>query len=136
MASQKVNTRAFTLLETVIALAVIGTLLIIAIPSYRLYVQRAHRADAIRIILAAADCQQRIKAATGFFDTTRCEPDPEETRYEFSILPSDLPVSEHFTIIATPLAEDAHCNALTLDHTGARNISNPGGSIAKCWGGR
>lgn len=136
MAPQKVKVCAFTLIEVVIALAVIGTLLTIAIPSYQQYVQRAHRADAIRIILAAADCQNRIRAETGFFDTTKCEPGGGETRYEFSFQPANRAGSDHFTIVATPVAGQDDCQALSLDHTGTRSVSNPGGSILKCWGGR
>jgi type IV pilus assembly protein PilE len=130
------SSRGFTLLEVVIALALIGTLLTIAVPSYQQYVQRAHRADAIRIILAAADCQIRIRAETGFFDTTRCLPQHGDTHYRFSFHPSGMAITEHYTIIATPTRGDDHCNALSLDHTGSRSIGNPGGSVLKCWGGR
>lgn len=136
MAPQKIRSRAFTLLEVVIALAVIGTLLTIAIPSYQRYVQRTHRANAIRLILAAADCQNRIKAQIGFFDTTRCAPDQDEARYEFSFLPASQALADHYTVIATPLGEFDQCGALGLDHTGSRSISNTIGSVSKCWGGR
>jgi type IV pilus assembly protein PilE len=136
LASQKISSCGFTLLEVVIALAVIGTLLTIAIPSYQQYVQRVRRADAIRIILAAADCQGRIRAETGFFDTTRCVPEHGDTHYQFSYQPSGQAITERYTIIATPLGGDDHCNALRLDHTGSRSISNSGGSVLKCWGGR
>ncbi len=136
LAPQKIKFCAFTLLEVVIALALIGTLLTIAIPSYQQYVQRAHRADAIRIMLAAADCQSRVKAETGFFDTTRCMPRHDDSHYRFIVEPSGQANTGQYTIIATPLAGDDHCNALSLDHTGSRSIGNPGGSISKCWGGR
>ena len=136
MAPQKIRSRAFTLLEVAIAMALIGTLLTIAIPSYQRYVQRTHRADAIRFILAAADCQNRIKAQTGFFDTTRCAPAPDEARYAFSFQPANQALADHYTVIATPLGEDDQCGTLGLDHTGSRSISNPDGSVPKCWGGR
>jgi type IV pilus assembly protein PilE len=136
LAPQKIRSGAFTLLEVVIALALIGTLLTIAIPSYQRYVQRTHRADAIRLILATADCQSRIKAQTGFFDTTHCAPDPDEARYAFSFQPASQALADHYTVIATPLGEDDQCGALGLDHTGTRSISNPDGSVSKCWGGR
>ena len=62
----------FTLLELLVVVSVIGTLLTIAIPSYQRYIQRVHRADAIRMMLATADCQARTRAVSGFYDTTRC----------------------------------------------------------------
>ena len=136
MAPQTIRFRAFTLLEVVIALALIGTLLTIAIPSYQRYVQRTHRADAIRLILAAADCQNRIKAQTGFFDTTLCAPGPGEARYSFSYQPASQALADHYSVIATPQGKDDQCGALGLDHTGSRSISNPDGSVSKCWGGR
>lgn len=136
MAAQKVRPGAFTLLEAVIALAVAGILLALAIPSYQRYVQRSHRAEAIRLILAAAGCQNRIKAETGFFDTTRCLPDPDESHYRFDLQPPGQAPAEYYIVIATPLEEDDLCGALGLDHTGSRSTGNPGGSVSKCWGGR
>lgn len=136
MAAQKIRSRAFTLLEVAIALALIGILLSIAIPSYQRYVQRTYRAEAIRHMLAAADCQNRIKAQKGYFDTTRCAPAPDESRHAFSFQPANQALADHYTVFAIPLGEDDQCGALGLDHTGSRSISNPDGSVSKCWGGR
>lgn len=137
MASKKITRTGFSLLELVIVIAVIATLLTMAIPSYRQYVLRGHRADAIRTILSASDCQGRVKVSTGFFDTSRCLKDSHSTRYDFSIKPADNPSADSFTITALPLdAEDDPCGALSLDHTGTRSISGLNGSVSRCWGGR
>jgi len=137
MATAKIVQSAFTLLELAIVVAVIGTLLTIAIPSYRQYVQRAHRADAVREIFAAAECQARIKAQTGYFDTTRCVPTHVDLRYEFRFEPVDVLTSDHFTLTALPLdGQEDNCNSLSLGHTGTRQVGNPGASVSKCWGGR
>lgn len=137
MASKKIAITGFSLLELVVVVAVISTLLTIAIPSYLQYVQRGHRADAIRIILTASDCQSRIKASTGFFDTSRCLEDPRSARYEFRIQPANNPNANSYTITALPLdSVDDPCGALSLDQAGTRGISVLSGSVSRCWGGR
>ncbi|MFC1688235.1 type IV pilin protein [Pseudomonadota bacterium] len=137
MASKKIASSAFTLLELMIVVAIVGTLLTIAIPSYQQYIRRAHRADAIRAILAAAECQGRIKAQTGYFNTTQCLPKPEDPRYEFRFEPADSLKSDRYTLSALPLSgQEDSCNTLSFHHTGTRGISHPDGSVSKCWGGR
>jgi len=137
MASKKITIAGFSLLELVIVVAVIATLLTIAIPSYRQYVQRGHRADAIRTILTASDCQSRVRVSTGFFDTSRCLKDPHSARYEFRIQPVNDPSANSYTITALPLdTADDPCGALSLDHAGTRGISGLKGSVSRCWGGR
>lgn len=136
MAPQKIGDSAFTLLETVIALAVIGTLLTIAIPSWQQYVARAHRAEAIRHILSAADCLGRTKAKKGSFDTNQCVPGPVENHYEFAIQPDGQTASDHYTITASPVGGNDRCGVLSLDHTGARKVSDPDAKASRCWGGR
>jgi type IV pilus assembly protein PilE len=101
------NRRGFGLLELMIAMLVVAVLLGLAIPSYRQYVSRAHRAEAVRTLLAAASCQERIRAQSGYYDTARC---------------------------ASGLAD--RCGSLTLNHAGTRAVSADGASVADCWGGR
>lgn len=136
VATPKVSPPAFTLIEVVIAVALVGILLTMAIPSYQRYMERSHRAEAIRMILVAADCQSRIKAETGFFDTTRCAPDQDGTRYSFSFQPPGDASAGEFAIIAAPVEKEDRCGALGLDHSGNRSIGNPDGDVLKCWGGR
>ena len=128
---------AFSLLELMIVLAVVATLLTIAVPSYQQYVQRSYRADAIRIILAAADCQGRIKGETGFFDTSRCLMQVTGDAYTLTYEPVNDSKTEYFTVSVKPImnVEDS-CGTLSMDHTGTRGISNTGVSVSRCWGGR
>mgnify|MGYP001818377431 CR=1 FL=1 len=137
MAPTKITPQAFSLLELVIVLAVLGTLLTIAVPYYQQYIQRANRADAISTILSVAECQGRIRTQTGFFDTTRCLPATNATRYAFSIQPANELASDSYIITAEPPREQADsCGSLSLDHTGTRQVGNPAGSLSGCWGGR
>ena len=137
MASKKIGTNGFSLLELVIVLAVIGVLLTLAIPSYQRYTQRVHRAEAIRMMLAIADCQERIRASTGFYDTSSCGEGFNSNSHELRIEPPDSTASLEFTIIAQLLhgSNDA-CGNLSLDQTGSRGISGDQAIVGKCWGGR
>ena len=125
------------MLELVIAMLIFAVLLAIAIPSYRHYVTRTHRADAVRSLLEAANCQERIRAETGFYDTSRCVSDLANPRYAFGVEPADEPESLVFTVIATPREHPGdRCGTLTLDQAGTRTAGGDGASNAECWGGR
>lgn len=126
-----------SLLDLVIALAIAAILLGLAVPSYHRHVQRADRADAIRRLLAAAGCQERLRASEGHYDTTRCA-DNEGNAYTIRFIPPDEPETRIFSVIASPNDPDSgdSCGSLQLDHSGHRSISESGGSLAACWGGR
>jgi type IV pilus assembly protein PilE len=127
----------FSLLELVIVTAVIGTLLTIAIPSYQRYTQRAHRSDAIRIMLAIAGCQERVRSNTGFYDTSRCNEGYGLNSHELRIEPPDSAASLEFVIIAEPQPDrDDSCGSLSLDQAGTRGISGDPEVLIKCWSGR
>jgi len=131
------NPGGFSLLELVIVLTVMAILLTIAVPSYRQYVQRGERADAIRLLLAVAGCQERIRANTGLYDTTQCTDGLNNETYSFQINPAGDTSAQGFEIIAEPRRSEGNtCGALSLDHTGARGISSEDGTLNACWGGR
>ena len=137
MAAKKINLIGFSLLELVIVLAVIGVLLTLAIPSYQRYTQRVHRAEAIRMMLAIADCQERVRASTGFYDTSSCGEGFNSDSHELRIEPPDTTASLEFTIIAQlRQGSDDTCGNLSLDQTGSRGISSNQATVSKCWGGR
>ena len=137
MASKKIKTNGFSLLELVIVLAVIGILLTLSVPSYQRYTQRVHRAEAIRMMLAIADCQERIRASTGFYDTSNCGDGFNSDSHELRIEPPESTASLVFTIIAQlRQGSDDYCGNLSLDQAGSRGISGNQATVSKCWGGR
>jgi len=137
VAAKKINLIGFSLLELVIVLAVIGVLLTLAIPSYQRYTQRVHRAEAIRMMLAIADCQERVRASTGFYDTSSCGEGFNSDSHELRLEPPDTTASLEFTIIAQlRQGSDDTCGNLSLDQTGSRGISANQATVNKCWGGR
>jgi len=124
----------WSLLELMIATALIGLLLAIAVPGYQQYLLRAHRVSAIELLLSAAHCQERIRAAELRYDTARCLPSDPSGRYQFQFL-DGTPASMGFTLLAEPLSaqRDDPCGGLSLDQSGWRDISGPAERLRRCW---
>lgn len=130
-------TRGMTLIELVIVVAVMGILLAMAIPGYRSYMLRVHRSEAIRMLLQASMCQERIYASGGSYDTGQCYPVSEQKRYRISYA-SPNTRNRSYLAMATPQGAqlDDACGSLTLDQNGARGVSAGAVSTVKCWSGR
>lgn len=128
----------YSMLEILFVVALLGIILAYAIPAYRQYVQRVHRADAVRTLLSIAGCQERVRAQSGFYDTTRCLEAPDQADYAISLEPAENPSSLVFQAIATPLHRDPNdfCGALMINQTGTRQVSGDAQKKADCWGGR
>jgi len=126
-----------TLIELLIVLAVMAILLATAVPSYQRYTLRVHRTEAIRMLLLASMCQERLYASKGNYDTQQCHPGSEHQRYEVSYQPPDTPGRTYVAIAIPKGAQLADpCGSLSLDQNGARGISASGTSVMKCWNGR
>jgi len=136
--SRQTPCSGFTLLELIIVVLVISILLGLAVPSYQRYLQRGHRAEAVRLLLAAAACQERIRAATGFYDTTRCLERAGNARYRLSFVPANRVSTMQFSVLAEPLDGNPNddCGTLTLDQSGQRGNGNGGSAERECWAGR
>lgn len=130
--------QGFTLLELVLALLVLAILLGYALPSYQRYLQRGQRAEAVRLLLTAAACQERIRAGTGMYDTTRCVGEAVDGPWSLRIEPPGTDRSLEFTLIAEPARVPANdrCGSLTLDQTGTRGVTGDAAEAERCWGGR
>ena len=127
----------FTVIEVVIALAIVAILLALAVPGYLRYLQRADRAEAVRALLAASACQERVRATGGYYDTGQCLEGLESDAWDYRFDPVDDDATLAFTVIAEPLSTrigDA-CGSLSLDQSGTRAISGEG-EVGDCWGGR
>lgn len=127
----------YTVIEVVIALAIVGILLALAVPGYLRYLQRADRAEAVRALLAASACQERVRAAGGYYDTGRCLDGLVSDAWSFRFDPVDDNATLAFTVTADPLRtrDGDACGSLSLDQTGTRAISGDG-AVGDCWGGR
>ncbi len=53
--------RAFTLMEVVVALLIVAILAVIAVPSYRSYITKGNRSDAIQTLLAVQLAEEKFR---------------------------------------------------------------------------
>ncbi len=127
-----------TMVEIVLVVGLLGMLLSIAMPTYQDFLERGHRVEAIRLLLAAAACQERQRARRGTFDTTRCAGQSNNQFYRLIIEPEGQSSSSEFVLIAEPLERQRHdiCGSLSLDQSGTQGISGPQDRLRKCWAGR
>lgn len=145
-----------TLVELIIAVAVIAILGAIAIPSYQAYVTKARRADARSALTIAAQMLERHATenpVTGY--STAKLSDTSASNVVYRATSENLHYNIGFvaaagdvTFLTSPASASAyilkaiptgaqtgdHCGAYTLTHTGARGVI--GGtltSVPQCW---
>lgn len=121
-----------------IVVLIISILLGLAVPSYQRYLQRGHRAEAVRLLLEAAACQERIRAATGVYDTRRCLEGAGNADYRLSFVPANRASTMQFTLLAEPAdgGRGDDCGTLTLDQSGRRGTASGASAEHQCWAGR
>jgi len=124
-----------TLIELVIVVVVIATLLTLAVPAYSQYVQRVHRSEAVRLLLQASMCQERIHASEGRYDSARCQTLSSDDHYRISFTQDN---DNNYIVMAIPRGSQVNdpCGQLWMDQSGARGISASTSSSANCWLGR
>ncbi len=129
----------FTLIELMIAVAIVGILSAIAYPSYTSYVQRAARGEAKGELTELSQFMERTYTENGTYTPGGINPalpyiqSPKTgtAKYAMSISASG---TNTYTLQAHPVGTMAGdpCGDLTLDNTGAKVASGGLGSIF-CW---
>jgi type IV pilus assembly protein PilE len=129
----KPHTDAFTLLELVIALAIIAALAAFAVPSYRAQVVRGHRMDAAAALYRAA---QYLESASRGASTTTLPsgfdqaPQSGTPVYRLQMRSAD-DANGGYTLEARPMdagpMRDDPCGTFVLDATGLRTNRTTGG---------
>lgn len=123
----------FTLLELMIACAVVGVLSAIAYPSYTQYVLNSHRSTAKAILSEQAQFMERYYTSKGSYEAATLlaaqSPKTGEARYVITMTPL---TADAFSVVATPQGKqvDDKCGALTLEHTGKTSTEK---TADKCW---
>lgn len=129
----KFKSGGFTLIELMIAVAIVGILASIAIPSYQAHVDRTRRADAQATLTAAANAMERYKTgggqgsyASASFGSASTDVFPAEAPlegsakyYDLSLPAADL-AANSYTILAKPKGPMVGDGRLTITHTGRR----------------
>ncbi len=131
----------FTLIELMIAVAVVALLAAVALPSYNEYVMRSHRANARAALLQAAQWMERTATAQGTYPLTAAIPPGvlfvEGGRYNINVVSND---GLAYTLTAIPGAPQStdRCASFRIDQAGTRaqvatvDVPNPLGPM-ECW---
>jgi len=128
--------RGFTLIEVMIAVAIVGILAAIALPSFQAHLRKGRRADAQAFMMDLANRQQqylldaRSYALDAAFVTTlgATTPTTVATYYTLTVTPAAATAPPTFTIHGTPFAggPQAVDGELTVDNVGVKQRNDPG----------
>lgn len=135
----------FSLVELMVTVAIVGILASIAYPSYRSYVLRSHRTDAIRALTQAAQILQRCYSQSYTFAGCASIPPtlPATTASPngYYNLGSTLAAGPPQTFLLKAVSvgtqtQDTTCATFTLDQAGQQIAKDSGGGdeSTTCWG--
>ncbi|GGW52939.1 type IV pilin protein [Alishewanella tabrizica] len=133
------KSKGITLVELMVAVAVIGILASIAYPSYQNYVLRANRAAATACLMELAQLMERNYMQSMSYNSngsvlpaTQCQQELT-ARYTFAIAAIS---ARTFTLSAAPTSlQSDGCNTLTLNQAGqkgARGVTTAA-AVQACW---
>jgi type IV pilus assembly protein PilE len=127
-----------TLIELMIAVAIVAILTAIAYPSYQAYVARSNRGVAAACLSQYAQFMERYYTTNltyvGAAPVLGCR-NEGNLNLRYTIAVNDL-AQGTYTLTATPVGvqvnADARCGTLRVDQTGARTVSGPA-PVTECW---
>lgn len=132
-----------TLIELMVATAIIAILAAIAYPSYQNYVGRTHRSAAVACLSQYSQFMERYYTTNLTYATVPATTLPCTTenglnrRYTIVIAPApNAPTASTYVVTATPTTlqqrVDGQCGTLSLDQTGRRFVSGTA-VVDRCW---
>ena len=134
--TQSDNTKGFTLIEMLIALACVSLLAGLAWPSYQSLIMRSQRAQARASLLQAAHWLERAASANGSYPLAADVPASvlqiDGQHYKMTVTSS----AQSYTLSATPLGTQAAdaCGTLMVNHLGVCSVQGASQTAAQCWG--
>jgi type IV pilus assembly protein PilE len=133
--SLRANHKGFTLIELVIAIAIVGILTAIAIPSYQSFIIKSNRKAAATCLMEQAQFAERYYTTNLTYvglaaPAGGCVADLVSSgRYTFPAPTSVTARTYSYTAAATgPQTQDEKCLNLSINQAGAKTISGSGSS--------
>lgn len=133
------QSKGFSLVELMVAIAVIGILAAVALPSYQDNVRQSNRTVAKTILYENAQFMERFYTENTRYDVTPggvavalpFVQSPRTGAIQYNITLQAV-ANASFTLQAVPAGSMAGdvCGTLTLTNTG---VQGAGGTIANCW---
>lgn len=134
-----------TLIELMVALAIVGVLALVIVPAYTSNVQKSRRVDAKNALLDLAAREEKFYASNNSYIATAAQLNYSSASFPITISSSgtpsytlDLPAPtlsvSGFTATASPIGPQASdaCGIFTITDTGAETSSGPQTS-PPCW---
>jgi type IV pilus assembly protein PilE len=129
--------RGFTLIELVIAVAIVGILVAIAYPSYEEQMRKTRRAEGKAALNEVASRLERCYTRFNAYDHATCagiaSMTSENGYYEIS---ASAIAASSYTLEAAPKkaqVNDTKCGTLSLSHVGVRSHSGTPPEGYACW---
>lgn len=138
----RLTAKGFTLVELLVALAIISMIMTLAVPSYQHHIERTNRTDATVALMRVAAAQERFYLQYGTYAADLgAGPDglgvtgTERGYYDLSVKAHEKGLSTGYMVTATAndgaQNDDTDCVIFTLNQSGKRG-SGPA-SLDNCW---
>lgn len=141
------NSSGFTLIELMIAVAVVGILTSVAYPAYTSHVVKARRSAVQSFMYTAANQEEKamlnsrayFSAANTTQWTAASLTVPAEVAgfYAVTAVADNAATPPTYLITATPtgvqLSRDTLCGTLTLNQAGTKTKSGNAAAVSRCW---
>lgn len=129
--------RGFTLIELMIAVAIVAILAAIAYPSYEEQVRKTRRAEGKAALSEVASRLERCYTRFNAYDHVTCAGVASMTSENgYYLISASAIAASSYTLQAAPQqsqSSDTRCGTLTLDHVGRRSQSGSPPEGYKCW---